>query len=74
MLESKTFKRAYLIGTVIIWVGIWLASAVILKGTPYFAQMIPILVIGGFWFVVLIPGAFFWTRPQSKQPLPKEGA
>lgn len=71
--ESKTFKRAYLIGTVIIWVGIWIASAVILKGTPYFGQMIPILVIPEVWFLVLIPGAFFWTRPKSKQSPPEEG-
>jgi hypothetical protein len=72
--ESKTLKRAYLIGSVIIWVGIWFASAVILKETPYFGQMIPILGSGVVWFVVVIPGAFFWTRPKSKQPLPKEGA
>jgi len=72
--ESKTFKRTYLIGTVIIWVGIWFASAIILKGTPYFAQMIPILFGGVVWFVILVPGAFFWTRPKSKQPPPKERA
>jgi len=64
--ESKTFKRVYLIGTVIVWVGIWVGSAVILQGTPYFAQMIPILGSGVFWFVVVVPGAFFWVRPQSK--------
>ncbi|HET9920598.1 MAG TPA: hypothetical protein VFQ30_12190 [Ktedonobacteraceae bacterium] len=73
MLESKTFKRAYLTGTVIIWVGVWIASAVILKGTPYFGQMIPILVIPEVWFLVLIPGAFFWTRPKSKQSPPEAG-
>jgi hypothetical protein len=67
--ESKTFKRTYLIGTVIVWVSIWFASAVILKGTPYFGQMIPILGGGVVWFVVVIPGAFFWTRPKSKHLL-----
>ncbi len=70
--ESQTFKRTYLIGTVVIWVGIWLASAIILQGTPYFAQMLPILFSGMFWFIVVVPGAFFWTRPKSKQPIPKE--
>lgn len=67
--ESKTFKRTYLIGTVIILMGMWVASVVILKGTPYFAQMLPILLSGIFWFLVVVPGAFFWTRPKSKQPL-----
>ncbi len=66
--ESKTFKRTYLIGTVIIWVGIWAASAVILGGTPYFAQMLPILGIGVFWFVIVVPGAFFWIRPKLSHP------
>ena len=68
--ESKTFKRVYLIGTMIIWGGICFASSVILQGTPSFAQMLPILGSGVFWFVVVVPGAFFWTRPKSKHPLP----
>jgi hypothetical protein len=71
--ESKAFQRAYLIGTVIIWVGIWVASAVILEGTPYFIQILPILFGGMFWFVLVIPGAFFWTHPKPKHPLLKEG-
>ena len=73
-LESQAFQRAYLIGTVIIWVGIWVGSAVILEGTPYFIQMLPILFGGTFWFVLVIPGAFFWTHPKLKHPLSKEGA
>ena len=46
--ESTTFKRVSLIGTVIIWVGIWVAAAVVLQGTPYFAQMLPVLWSGVF--------------------------
>jgi uncharacterized membrane protein YiaA len=72
--ESKTFKRTYLVGTVIVLVGMWAASALILSGTPYFAQMLPVLLSGMFWFIVVVPGAFFWTRPESKQPLSKEKA
>jgi len=68
--ESTTFKRTSLIGTVIIWVGIWVASAVILQGTSSFAQMLPILGSGVFWFVVVVPGAFFWTCPKSNHSLP----
>lgn len=68
--ESKTFKRAYLIGSVIVWVSILIGTAVILSGTPYFAQMLPILLAGVLWFVLLVPAAYFWRRQKSDQPLP----
>lgn len=68
--ESRTFKRAYLIGTVIVWVSILIGTAVILSGTPYFAQMLPILSAGVLWFVLLVPAAYFWRRPKSDQLLP----
>jgi hypothetical protein len=72
--ESKTFKRVYLTGTVIVWVSIMIATAVILSGTPYFGQMLPILGIGVFWTIVVVPGAYFWTRPKLDHPLPTRGA
>ena len=68
--ESKTFKRAYLIGSVIVWVSILIGTAVILSGTPYFAQILPILFVGVIWFILLLPSAYFWTRPKSDQPSP----
>ena len=68
--ESKTFKRAYLIGSVIVWVSILIGTAVILSGTPYFAQMLPILSAGVIWFIVLLPSAYFWTRPKSAEHTP----
>ncbi|MEO8956710.1 MAG: hypothetical protein ABI396_06875 [Ktedonobacteraceae bacterium] len=72
--ESQTFKRVYLIGSVIVWVGILIGTAVILSGTSYFGQMLPILGSGVFWFIVFVPGAYFWTRPKSDHPLPTRGA
>ena len=74
MFESKTFKRAYLIGSVIVWVSILIGTAVILSGTPYFAQMLPILLAGVFWFVLLVPAAYFGRRPKSDQPSPMKQA
>jgi hypothetical protein len=62
---SKAFQNTYLLGTVIVWTGIWIATAVILAGTAYFAQMLPILVGGGVWFLVILPGAFFWTQQKK---------
>ena len=72
--ESKTFKRTYLVGTVIVLVGMWAGSALILSGTPYFAQLLPVLLSGMFWFIIVTPGTFFWARPESKPPLLKEEA
>ena len=68
--ESKTFKRAYLIGSVIVWASILIGTAVILSGTPYFAQLLPILSAGVLWSILLVPAAYFWRRPKSDQPLP----
>ncbi len=62
MLDTMKFRRTYLVGAVIVWVGIILAASVILAGTPYLTQILIILGGGAFWFVVLVPGAFFWNR------------
>src|SRR5437660_7406033 len=70
MLESKTFKRAYLIGSVIVWGSILIGTAVLLSGTPYFAQMLLILSGGAFWYILCMPAAFFWRRQRLDQPLP----
>ena len=70
MLDFKKFPGAYLIGAVIMWVAIIIATAVTLAGTPYLTQILIILGGGAFWFVVLVPGAFFWGRQKSKPPFP----
>ena len=49
--------RTYLTGATIIWAGTILATAVVLQGTPYLAQMLPILLGGAVWFIVIVPGA-----------------
>jgi len=62
---SKAFQNTYLIGAVIVWTGIWIATAVILAGTAYFAQMLPLLLGGGRLFLIILPGAFFWTQQKK---------
>lgn len=52
-------RRTYLIGSVIVWVAIIAASAVVLSGTPYLGSMLPILGGGAVWFVVLVPAGLF---------------
>jgi polyferredoxin len=51
-----------------------IASAILLWGTPSLAQMLPILLGGAFFFVFLVPGALFWSRPKSDQPHPTKEA
>lgn len=52
---SRT-TSTYLAGAVIVWVAILLAGALILRGTPQFGQLLPILGAGAIWFVVIVPG------------------
>jgi hypothetical protein len=59
MQNVQTFRRAYLIGALIVWVGILVSAAITLAGTPYLAQMLPILGGGAVWFAVIIPGAMY---------------
>ena len=65
MPDTVKFRRVYLIGAVIVWVAIILASSVILAGTPYLTRILLILSGGVFWFIVLVPGAFFRNRRES---------
>lgn len=51
------FKQVYLIGAVIVWVSIIVAVAFVLGGTPYLAQVLPLIGGGAVWFVVIVPGA-----------------
>jgi hypothetical protein len=48
---------SYLLGAAIVWTGIFIATAVLLSGTPYFGQLLPILGGGAVWFIVLVPSA-----------------
>lgn len=48
--------RTYLIGTVIVWVALIIASAAVLAGTKYLPTMLIILGGGAFWSIVLVPG------------------
>jgi hypothetical protein len=49
--------QTYVLGAAIVWAGIFIASALLLQGTLYFSQMLPILSGGAVWFVVIVPGA-----------------
>ncbi len=47
---------AGIIGVAIIWAAVLAASAIVLKGTPYFSQMLPILG-GGSAASIIVLGA-----------------
>jgi hypothetical protein len=55
-------RRNYESSAVIVWVALIVAAGLILRGTPYFAQVLPILGGGAVWFVVIVPGALFRRR------------
>jgi len=47
--------KIYVISSVIVWVAILLAAAMILQGTAYFSKLLPILGGGATWFAVIAP-------------------
>lgn len=55
----------YLLGAAIVWAGIFLATAVLLAGTPYSGTMLPILSGGATWFVIVVPAAMHARRPAA---------
>jgi hypothetical protein len=59
MRSSRSGWSEYLIGAAVVWSAILLASAISLKGTPYFGHLLLILMGGVVWFVVIVPGLFF---------------
>ncbi len=60
----ETNLNAYILGSAIVWAAILLGTAVVLKGTPYFAQLLPILGGGAARSVVIGPAAL---RGRQKQ-------
>lgn len=57
MQSLDSFRRSYLLGAIVVWTAIILASAVILLGTPYFVQVVPVLAGGAIWFAAIVPAA-----------------
>lgn len=63
----------YLLGAAIVWAGIFIAVAVVVHGTLYFGQLLPILAGGMVYFVVLVPMLFVaasrtTSRTTASQP------
>jgi hypothetical protein len=54
---------AGILGIAIIWAAVILASAMILKGTASFSQMLPVLGGGAASSIIILGG----TRPQKKE-------
>ena len=59
--------QTYALGAAIVWAGIFIASALLLQGTPYLSRMLPILSGGAVWSVVIIPGAWQWRRARREE-------
>ncbi len=57
--------RSYVLVAAIVWAAILVASALILAGSPYFGQLLPILGGGAAFFVVILPAGVF-RRAQAR--------
>ena len=58
-MHTMSRQTAYMLGSAIVWAGIFAGSAVVLKGTPYFMRLFPIFTGGMVWSVVLTPLSLF---------------
>lgn len=56
--NSDRAMRHYLIGAVVVWVGLFAGTVVLLEGTGHLFEMLIIMAAGAFWFVVLAPQLF----------------
>jgi len=54
MKRSRAQVR-YLWSAALVWAAIWIGTAVVLKGSGGFADMIPILTVGTGWFIAVVP-------------------
>ena len=57
-------RATYLLGAVVVWLGLVAATAVLLGGTSHFGEMVPILFVGAFYFIVIAPRGIWPTRAQ----------
>ena len=64
---SATVRVRYLWGATIVWVAIWVGTAVVLKGGGTFADMIPILTVGSGWFLAVVPGLLAASEPDGSR-------
>ncbi|NPV08701.1 MAG: hypothetical protein HPY83_12180 [Anaerolineae bacterium] len=62
MNDTSRQRMAYLIGAVIVWVAIIIATAAVLAESPQLSTMLAILGGGAVWFVVIVPGAIWRPR------------
>ncbi len=53
--DSERSLRVYLVGAVIVWIGMIAATTVLLGGTAHLTAMLAVLTGGALWFVLLVP-------------------
>ena len=63
MFADERARAIHLFGSAIVWVAIFLGTALVLSGTDGFAKVFPVELAGVVWSVVLVP---MFTRPSKK--------
>lgn len=51
-------RSSYLLSAAVVWAAIWVGTAVVLKDSGGFADMIPLLTVGTAWFLAVVPTLF----------------
>lgn len=59
--DRRTLLRSYELVAAVVWAAPLTGVAVVLQGTPYLAQVLPILGGGAAFFVVVLPVALYRT-------------
>ncbi len=54
-MKPSRAQARYLWSAALVWAAIWIGTAVVLKGSGGFADMIPILTVGTGWFIAVVP-------------------
>jgi hypothetical protein len=67
MIREKALT-SYLAGAVIVWIGILVATAVVVDDADQFMQLLPILGGGAFWFIVIVPTLFQHGSERRNDP------
>jgi hypothetical protein len=60
--QRRRLLAYYEVSAAIMWSALLIGVAVILQGTPYFGQLLPILGAGAAVFVVILPASLSQIR------------
>ena len=77
MVDAKQFAFKYIVGAVVMWMGLLAVTYMELRGTQYLTPMLQIMGFGACWAIVIVPVTVFRNRfskmSSYKRPSTKQG-